>query len=142
MFGFLFMFFFYDRDDQQLQWVQIRVWFILIAYSIFIVVYLITFSVLRSRLKNHFKNFYKTERKRVLTLWLCILASVTGRILMSVIYANQAIMEWIKSSFSTNSWAVPLLSFFSILIGSLTPISAMLYSLLHAIKLKQRVTEM
>ena len=60
---------------------------------------------------------------------------------MSVIYANQAIMEWIKSSFSTNSWAVPLLSFFSILIGSLTPISAMLYSLLHAIKLKQRVIE-
>ena len=121
---------------------HIRVWFILIVYSVFIVVYVITFSVLNSRLKNHFKNFYKTERKRVLTLWLCILASVTGRIFMSGIYANQAIMEWIKGSFSTNSWAVPLLSFFSILIGSLTPIAAMLYSLLHAIKLKQRVTEM
>ena len=77
----------------------------------------------------------------MLSLCACILVSIVGRIVMSAILSKEDIIRKILDSLQENSWPGPIAQFFSLTIGSLIPIAAMTYSLLHAIKEKQAASQ-
>ena len=112
---------------------QIRSIFVLVLAGCFLVIYLINFFILRSRLRRYFPNFYEQEKSRIITLNVCIILSIIARMVMNKVIADPDIVEDIDVSAETNTWYGPLIISASNLISSLLPISALLYSLLHAI---------
>ena len=65
--------------------------------------------------------------------------AIGERIAMSEILMVRSLIEKMTDSSTLDTWLGPTILFLSLLISCLLPISALLYSLLHAINQKQEI---
>ena len=120
-------------------WLLARSILVIILAGCFLVIYIINFFVLRSRLIRFFPSFYQQEKSRIITLNVCIILSIIARLVVSIIFTEQGILDIINESAKNDTWKGPFILAFSNLISSLLPIAALLYSLLHAIDQKEEI---
>ena len=129
-----------DSEEIEHLFVSIRAYLGLFLYSSFFLACTLLFYVSLRKLRT-FPSFYKAHYKRYWALFFCILASFLGRLTMSVILSREELAKKIDDTIEKNSWFGPSLQFVSIFIGSLTPLIAMLYSLLDGIRQEKSVEE-
>ena len=115
-------------------WVPIRSRFFFVTYSLFLIVYSVTFIFVHQNFKRYFAGYFEKEKFRLFAVWSCIIASICGRIIMQIVFVDQDLIRKIQESLALNTWLGPVIKGVSILIGSVTPIASLLYSLQHAIK--------
>jgi hypothetical protein len=75
----------YERKTLLEMWIKIRSILVIILAGCFLVIYLTNFFVLRSRLIRFFPSFYQLEKSRIITLNVCIILSIIGRLAFNIL---------------------------------------------------------
>lgn len=107
------------------------------VFSCFLVFYVTVSIILTYRLKQHFPKFYKKEKKSLFISMGIIIFSIIARILLNVLLAQ--IKDAMDDSYNQSTWLFPFVYFISSIFASLLPLSAIIVSLMYAVKQKEKI---
>ena len=108
-------------------------YFNVISFSLFLIFYCVILRQLTTRLKTYYTKFYEREGRTIWISNISIIVSIIARIFFNLIVTFDAVMDKLDESLQQGTWLYPMYHLISSMLGTILPISSIIYSLMYGI---------